>query len=275
MNFEHIKNIIEQTEAGALEQKAERRGMLKSLGVKMAAVTVPLLASSLFNKAKAQTTGNIVAALNDALQIEYLNAEFYKRALAAEGLMTDNLKTHFGKIGADDAAHVGLIKYLLDGLSGPISAMPSTYDFSGGKGKGGPFPNVFGDYDEFLQIAQILKDASVRAYKTLLLTFIPENSVMHNMVNIHSVEARHSAFIRIMRKESPTSSIKPWITGNNSNIGDPFAVQVYAGEDNILQNGIDITNINGYKIRLSTATESFDEPLTREKAMAIFDKFIV
>lgn len=275
MNSENIKDIIEQAGSGALEQKTERRGMLKTFGAKVAAISLPILASSYFNKAKAQTTENIIAALNDALLMEFINAEFYKQAMAAEGLMNDALKPQFAKIGADDEAHSVLIRIVIDNLGGEPMAAPSGYDFTGGKGNGGPYPNVFTDYEEFLQVAQILKDTTLRRYKSLLGTFIPENDMVTTIINIHSVEARHSAHIRSMRYNPPILPIKPWITSSNSYLSDPFGIPVYANEDNILQAGINMTDVNGYKIRVNTATEAFDEALTKEAAMAIFNKFIL
>jgi hypothetical protein len=271
MNLDNIKDIIEKAGSDAMEQTTERRNMLKSFGAKVALASIPVLGSSLFNKASAQTTNNVITALNDALQMEYLQAEFYKQALAVENLIPANLRSSFEKIAADENGHISLITYLIDSLSGNTTTA-GTYDFTGGNGLGGPYSKVLTNYWEFLEVAQVLKETCLRSYKTLLITFIPNNTVMNNMVNIHSTEARHAAFIRILRKDF---DVKPWVTRNESGINKPAAVAPYAGEENIQQGNMNITDINGYKISVDIATESFDEPITKENAADIFNKFMM
>jgi hypothetical protein len=69
-------------------------------------------------------------------------------------------------------------------------------------------------------------------------------------------------------------NIKPWITGANDT-GVPQVAASYAGEDNKIQAGIDITTFDGVggKISLNAATESFDEPLTKDQVLAIVAPF--
>ena len=66
--------------------------------------------------------------------------------------------------------------------------------------------------------------------------------------------------------------VKPWITGKDSGIG-PAAQAAYDGEELATQAGILITNINGKDIPVEAATESFDEPLTKEQVTAIVTPF--
>src|SRR3546814_7172224 len=97
-------------------------------------------------------------------------------------------------------------------------------------------------------------------------------------LQIHAAEARHASHIRQMRRArgGAAGNQKPWITGaNDSGIGavvDP----IYAGEDNVMQAGIDITSLNGMggKLSADAATQSFDEPLTAEAVLGIAGLFI-
>jgi hypothetical protein len=72
-----------------------------------------------------------------------------------------------------------------------------------------------------------------------------------------------------------TGTVRPWITGNNSNINSADVQKSYNGEDNTLQANIQITGINGQQIAIDAASESFDEPLTMEELIVIVDPFLV
>ena len=49
----------------------------------------------------------------------------------------------------------------------------------------------------------------------------------------------------------------------------------YAGEENVSQAGVTITNIGGNTISANEASEAFDEPLTKTQIEAIVDPFVV
>ena len=268
MNFDSIKHIIEKADAGAFDKTAERRDMLKSIGTKVLAASVPVFAASFFNKATAQTTSNIVTGLNRLLRIKRLLHAFFKAGNETEQLIPAHLADSYKKIEEDDQLHINLIIYLIDSLSGAVDPEPAGYDFTGQ----GAFPEVFSSYDDYIVVAQVLKDTSVRAYKGILPTFIPKDDIINNIINMHSVEARHSAYIRLMRKDF---GAKQWITGNKSGIYQPGAVPSYANEENTMQAGIQITNINGFAISADAASEAFDEPFIIEHSMPIFDKYIL
>jgi hypothetical protein len=268
MNFDSIKNIIEKADSGAFDKTAERRDILKSAGAKILAVSVPFIASSFFNKANAQTTNHIVNALNRLLKIERLLYAFYKAGNETEGLIPKALEDTFNKIENDDFLHVAHLSNLIDSLSGSIDPEPAGYDFTGK----GMFPEVLVKYADFLSVAQVLKDTSIRAYKGMLATFMPQDAIISDIINIHSIEAKHSAYIRLQRKGY---GVKQWITGNNTGITQPGAVPTYTNEENTTQAGIQITNINGFIVPANTASEAFDEPFIIEESMPIFDKFII
>jgi hypothetical protein len=69
--------------------------------------------------------------------------------------------------------------------------------------------------------------------------------------------------------------IKPWITGKDTGgIGDLVQAN-YNGEEATNQAGVEIVNINGKQIFYNDATESFDEPLSREEVTALITGFLV
>jgi hypothetical protein len=106
------------------------------------------------------------------------------------------------------------------------------------------------------------------------------NDVLTAALQIHSVEARHASHIRQMRKAIGTlvqGNVKPWITGKESNIvpnGGSAAIQLsYNGEELATQAGVNIATTGS--VSVDAATESFDEPLTKDQVLAIVDPFIV
>lgn len=273
MNFGKLKDIVEHIGDGSLEKSGERRDILKSLGMKAAVLTLPLVGSSLFNKANAQTTNNVISTLNNMLKIERLTFNFFQTALEKDKIIPAHLAPMFKKMQDDDYQHMELIKYFIDSLTGIIDAEPSGYDFTGGKGiAAGPFNEVFKSFWTFLEVAQVLKDLSVRAYGGMLPGLMPKNDIMYNGTNIYTVEARHAAFIRLMRVDE---GVKPWVTGNKSGMDNPGGTPFYANDESVSQAGINIVNINGYDVDTDAATEAFDEPMVTAYAMPLFNNFIV
>jgi len=80
--------------------------------------------------------------------------------------------------------------------------------------------------------------------------------------------------IRQMRQERQFAEVTPWITLDYSGIGASVDA-VYAAEQNTLQAGVQIVNINGYDITYEAASAAFDETLTMPQVLAIVTPFIV
>lgn len=280
MNFSSILAEIEKLDPEVYERTSHRRDVIKNWGRKVALAAVPFALGSLFNKAYGKGTATVVEVLNYALTLEYLEAEFYRRALASGTLgIPSQLATQaIAKIAMHEAQHVQFLKDAITGAGSVPVSMP-TFDFTAGGGSNaGPFSNVFTNYATFLAVAQAFEDTGVRAYKGAAGDLMSNNEVLTAALNIHSVEARHAAQIRKMRRDHNAAiTIKPWVTGTQSFISSAAVEEIYKGEDNTSQGGVNIvTLMNGtLPISMDTATESFDEPLTMAKVLEIVDPFIV
>lgn len=278
MNLLNILHEIEQVDGEVYERLSPRRKAMQqfaSFGQKVALASIPLALGSMFKTAYAQSsTADVEGVLQFALTLEYLEAEFYTRAVASPLLIPAG-----PAIGAittirdHENQHVTFLKTTLQSL-GKTPVSKPTFDFSAGKGtSAGPFADVFMNYDTFLAVAQTFEDTGVRAYKGQAASLVGQGAVLTAALNIHSVEARHASHIRQMRK-ARGANVKPWITGKDTGIGDVVQAS-YNGEENESQGGIKITGINGQAISIAAATESFDEPLTKEEILAIVSPFIV
>lgn len=271
MNFSNILNEIEKTDPEVFERTSPRRHLLKSFGSKVAVAAIPIALGSLFKKAYGQTSNQIIDVLNFALTLEYLEAAFYKTAVEnSPGLLPAGAATNaISTIAAHEAQHVTFLQTAITSSGGTALTSP-TFDFTAG----GLFPDVFTNYATFLAVAQAFEDTGVRAYKGQAGFLMSSNEVLTAALNIHSVEARHASHIRQMRKANNQGDVKPWITGKQSGIPSTAVQPIYNGEDNTVQADVQITGINGKDVSADAATESFDEPLTKEQVLAIVDPFI-
>lgn len=276
MNLFQIFNSITEVDPEFNERISPRRDAIKnmmSFGTKVTVAALPLMMSSLFKKAYGQSAPTDVnGVLNYALTLEYLEAEFYTQATARTTLIPAGPPTEAIKTIRDhEVDHVNFLKQVL----GNAAVAKPTFDFTAG----GTFPTVFSDYDTFLALAQAFEDTGVRAYKGQAGILKGNRVVLTAALQIHSAEARHASHIRQMRRArgGAAAEMKPWITGaNDSGIGavvDP----IYAGEDNKIQAGVDISTLRGVSGNISTAvaTQSFDEPLGADAVLDIAGLFIV
>ena len=282
MNLNNILSEIEKIDPEVYDRLDTRRNAMqqfKKIGGRLALTAVPLALGGMFKKAYAGGGGSsampsIVEVLNYALTLEYLEAEFYMMGNKTTGLIDNRVKSGFKMIGEHEHEHVLFLTAVISSLGGTPVTKP-TFDFTAG----GTFPDVFAtkDFPTFLALSQTFEDTGVRAYKGQAGNLIKSNEVLTAALQIHSVEARHAAFVRSARSVMMNwdESIRPWITGNSTaGIGSVVAAS-YAGEESTNQLGVEITNINGYDISWEDASEAFDEPLTMEAVLAIVDPFIV
>jgi len=293
MNLKNILTEIEKVDPEVYERMDTRRNSMKQFAFagKVLAAAVPFAFGSMFKKAYGQTTADIIAVLNFALTLEYLESEFYKAAVPSAAAVTASAsdRAALTLIRDHEVAHVAFLRTAITGVGGtPVTLTAASFDFSGGNGSGtGPFATAFTAYPVLLAVAQTFEDTGVRAYKGQADKLIPNNDVLTAALQIHSVEARHAAKLRQMRRVLAAPNLipagvtlQPWITLAQSgidtgNAGANAAIQLsYAGDEVTTQAGANIVNIGGQTIAANEASEAFDEPLTMAQVLTIVDPFI-
>jgi hypothetical protein len=178
---------------GAIAESAERAGVVsrgKFLGGALGGSLALLTAGT--RQAWAQGGGlgrNDVAILNYALILEYLQAAFYteaQRMKALRGRAAEAARV----VGAVERAHVEAFKDVL----GSKAAKSPSFDFQG----------TTEDQNAFLKTAVAFEDLAVEAYKGQAPR-IQASSALAAALAIHSVEARHAAWMRYLFGVQPAS----------------------------------------------------------------------
>ena len=276
MDFFKIIDQLSEVDADVLGRFDSRRAVFSSLGTaakRSALAATPLFLGSLFQKAYAGTTATAVEVLQYALALELFEQDFYKKiqnssqyagTLAADKAAIDQIKKH-------EDAHATLLSGAIKGMGG----MPVT---------GITFKSaVFATLTTFktgaaatsqLGIAQLLEDTGVRAYKGRASELLGTD-LLTVALQIHSVEARHAAKIRVMRGQ------KAWVNPGDDLAAHPvytsgvtpgstpaafgLVVPAYAGpsptENNTTQSNVPITTGLGITYTAADAAASFDEYL--------------
>jgi len=156
---------------------------------------------------KADNDTSDVDVLNYALTLEHLENAFYRDGLATfsdDELMNADVLSSFGDeirmnvpdhltaVGEHEAAHVSAITDTVEKLGGsPVEE--AEYDFG------------YETPSEFLAVAKALENTGVAAYKGAAPT-VSNDDVFSAAIAIHSVEARHAAFLNELNEESPFPS---------------------------------------------------------------------
>jgi Ferritin-like domain len=131
-----------------------------------------------------------VAILNYALTLEYLQAAFYTETERL-GAVGGELKRVPRQLGAVERAHV---KALKDAL-GPAAVKRPAFDFRG----------VTEDDSKFLKTAVAFEDLGAAAYKAQAAR-IKSPALLAAAISIHSVEARHAAWMRFLAGVTPAAA---------------------------------------------------------------------
>ncbi len=288
----NLLNIIEEINIADPEFQdriSPRRAVIKnitSFGSKVAVAALPMAFSTLFKKAYGQTAPLTVSdVLNYALKLEYLEAAFYNAGVASALSFSTAEKAALVTIQTHENAHVNFLKGVLgiNAVAQTSQGMNGTYDFTGGFNTTtnivtgtGPFSTVLTDIDTYFAVAQVFEDTGVRAYKGQARNLLGNHTVSTAALNIHSVEARHASAIRQIRRArgGAGATTKPWITGANDT-GIAAVNGNYAGEDNVVQGPVTITNLPGVSgnVSVNAATEAFTEPLTMTQVVALVNIF--
>jgi len=281
MNLLNIIEEIEKVDPEFQDKISPRRAAIKnitSFGSKVAVAALPFALGSLFKKAYAQqSTSTIVGILNYALQLEFLEANFYNAGLSStafagmKATLTQSELTGLTLIQTDENNHVTFLTNTIKSLGGmPVSFTAANFDFTAK----GTFPTVYTSSDTWLAIAETFEDTGVRAYKGQAPNLLRNKVVLTAALDIHSVEARHASHLRMLRKMRGVN-IKPWITGaNDTSIGTAVDAS-YAGENNVVQGPVTITSLPAVSgtTSVNAATEAFDEPLDMATVVGIVTPF--
>ena len=190
----HIKlETLDQD--GALRESAEAAGLDRGEFLKRGAMAGGgfLAGGVLFNglaspaeaaiSTRRKSKRNDVKILNYALTLEFLEAEFYKQALENNAFDNDQVRTFAQLTGDHERAHVNTLRQVLGGAA----VRKPTFDFG----------DTVRDPAKFRQTAQVLEDTGVSAYAGQGPNIL-QKPVVVAALSIHSVEARHAAWIRFL-----------------------------------------------------------------------------
>ncbi len=194
-----------------------RRDLFNSAALKLGVLaTAPLILASASSEAFAQVPQQVADILNFALTLEYLEDELYRTALAQGGLIPDSTGGIFQTISQHETAHVALLQSV---LGGSAVAKPQ-FDFTA-RGKYG---DVFSNFKTFAAVSQALEDTGVAAYKGQAPNLVGGGALLTTALQIHSVEARHAAQVRLLRKQKPWTGAldKPLSKAQVLAIAGPF-----------------------------------------------------
>ena len=138
-------------------------------------------------RAFAQGGGGDVEIVNFALTLEYLEADFYKKA-GSLGL-SGELKKLAKQFGDEETEHVDALIATAKKLGGTPTKKPT-------------FTFPMKDEASFLKLAETLEDTGVSAYNGAGPA-IQSKEVLGAAGSIVQVEARHAAAIRLQRTQPP------------------------------------------------------------------------
>jgi Ferritin-like domain len=203
MNYEI--NVDQIDADGAIREAADavsgdtRLSFLKKAGVAGAGVVsggaiLSALAPSAFAAGTGRPPASLgkgdIGILNYALTLEYLEAEFYNGATAANMALSAQTQAFLKRVTADENAHVAFLKKHL-----------------GGKAVKKPkfnFGSANTTVSTFMATAQVLENTGVHAYSGQALN-IKTPAYVAAALSILTVEARHASVIGLLNEgASPT-----------------------------------------------------------------------
>jgi Ferritin-like domain len=177
VNFDAFLAAVDRD--GSLRESAEAVSTRRRLLAGAGAATVAL-AGVRSARAASGLSASDVSILNYALTLEYLQASFYTEAERI-GALTGKTAEAARVVGATERAHVTAFLKLL----GSQAVKRPTFDFQG----------VTEQQQPFLKTAVAFEDLAVAAYKGQAPK-LQSRPVLAAAVGIHSVEARHAAWMR-------------------------------------------------------------------------------
>ena len=272
MNTLPLVETIDPEILTALDDRAAEIEQGASVDSKIAALlalgSIPIALGALSKEVYGQTPADVLDVLQFALLLEYLEAEFYTRGVAAVGLIDAADRTIFTTIRDHENVHVTALQGLIR-AKGATPGVKPNFDFTA-KGNLPGFNFGAGQYATFQALAMAFEDTGVRAYKGQAGRLINDKAALSAALSIHSVEARHASEVRRLRGK------KGWITGSSREDLPAFTQGIYDGEDLTTQGGANILTLPEAAANGGTAaaTEAFDEPLTKAQVTAIVTPFL-
>jgi hypothetical protein len=184
MTSPDISGVVAFDADGAIQEAAERVGTTRASFFRRGGA---LIAGGLFAGALPAALAGAqgvpkgdIAILNYALTLEYLEAAFYKKAIA-DGALSGQYARFAEVVQAHEQAHVDALKKTL----GSKAVKRPSFDFKGTTAKQATFAAT----------AMVLEDTGVEAYQGQAGN-IKTPAVLRAAISIHPVEARHAAWIR-------------------------------------------------------------------------------
>ena len=303
----------------AVRREEIERGAAASKGVvaALALGSVPIALAVLSREVYAQgISPAIKQVLEFALALEIFENEFYKAILGTSSSSSQNAAfaslrasiaflpgaaSTFSQIQKHEDAHVATLTAL--GATNIFGLSATSFDFTGNRSAsgGGPFAKLNSDLGLLLEFAQGLEDTGVRAYKGQAANLMSSPTILEGALRIHSVEARHAARIRRMRRISANAPASIRFSGtvrggdvaaagatdlatNPAGVTTTFTKIYGAGasassapsESNVVHAGVDVSTLPATSsLGIEAAQEAFDEPLDRGDVVAIMQPFFI
>lgn len=179
-------------DGSALESLAELEGSSRAEFLSRTALGGTALLAALAGPsvAEAQSKRRDIAILNFALALEYIQDSFYTETERI-GSIRGQLARQARVVGAHERAHVKALR----GVLGNRAIKRGRYDFRGATEKP----------ETFRRTAVAFEDLAVAAYKGQAPN-IADNGYLVAALAIHTVEARHAAWIRRLAGVSPAAN---------------------------------------------------------------------
>ncbi|CAN5173268.1 hypothetical protein BH09ACT13_BH09ACT13_03910 [soil metagenome] len=187
MNLPPLAHIDEDGAIREAEGRISRHGLLRAAALGGGGATVIALGKA---RAAHGASKRDVEILNYALTLEYLQAAFYTEGERLQKL-GPKAASAARTVGAVERAHVAAFR---DALGTAAVARPR-FNFKG----------VTEDERRFLKTAVAFEDLAVAAYKAQAPK-LEDRSLLAVAVSIHSVEARHAAWMRHLFGIRPAAS---------------------------------------------------------------------